>query len=369
MNKLFVFILFLLGIGFVNAQEMGNFYYRFNINQEYRNNILIHNDSSKINDFRFRSSILVGYNGNISILRGNWDISYENRYQQYFKFSDYTRREHLFIFRASIPIHKQNSFYFNEDFRIRNYKNLNHNNYLRNIFSISLKSTIVSKLELFVGYKNWIKNYPNIISPKNYLSHRTFMKLNYQFNRATYLGVKTEFQWHKGFLYPSQTNFNYIGNLSGSRYLIEILGNKIFFKNILVDLTYKFEYDLPSNLNNQSTGNNQGDEEPEDLLVEDPDYDYLKNQAAVSLLYRINAKISFFSFIVLQNKDFNSWLINKKRNTLRSDQFFYSSLILKYKFLPNFRINLYYNYEKRNSNLIKMNYHRNTIGAGLQYNF
>lgn len=369
MNKLFIFTLFFLGLGLIHAQNRGKFYYQLNLNQEYRDNIRIDPDSSKIKDFRFRSSFLIKYNSNLTVPNGNWGASYENRYQQYFKFAGYTRMEHLFNVRISLPVYKQNLFYFYDDFRIRNYKKFKHDNYQRNIFSIYLKSTVASKLELLIGYKNWIKNYPSILNSQNYLSHRPFMKLNFQLNRTTYLGVKTEFQWHKGFLYPSQSNINNIENFSGSRYLVEVFGNKILFKSFLVDLIYKLEYDVPSNLNNQSTGNNQGDEEPEDLLIEDPDYDYLKNQAAVTFLYRIDSKLSFFSFVVLQKKDFNHWRINTTSSTLRSDIFFYSSLILKYKILPDFRINLYYNYEKRNSNLTKMNYFRNTLGVGLQFSF
>ena len=369
-NMFFFLILTLFSVESIQAQvKKGRLYYELNLNQEYRDNIPIYKDSTKINDLRFRSSFLLGYNNSITPLNGYWGASYENRYQQYFKFSDYTRMEHLFNLKTSFPFLKFNSLYFNDLFKIRSYKNLNQNNYSRNIFSVYLKSTVGSNLELFLGYKNWIKNYPNSFNSINYLSHRPFIKLNYQFSMTTFMGIKAEFQWHKGFLYPGQSDKMLTGDLSGSRYLIEAFGNKIFFNKFLVDFTYKIEYDVPNNINNQSTGENQGDEEPEVLLLEDPDYDYLKNQAAASLLYRINSNLSFFSFIVLQKKDFNHWKIEAEGNALRSDLFVYTSLILKYKISTGFRISLNYVYENRNSNLKIMNYFRNTFGLGLQYNF
>ena len=369
MNNLFMLILYLLSFSFLNAQEKRKFYFELSINQDYRNNILTPFDSSKINDFRFRSSFLIGYSANIPSLNSNWDASYENRYQQYFKFLDYTRMEHLLNFHTSLVLNKKRLFYLNDNFRIRDYKNLRQNNYIRNILLFYLESKISSSLKLVVGYKNWIKNYPNIPNPKNYLSHRPFLKINYQLNRTTFLGAKTEFQWHRGILYPSTEYQIYSGDFSGSRYLFELFGNKIFFKNFLVDLTYRFEYDVTNELNYQSTGQNEGDEEPEDLLTEDPDYDYFKNQIAVSFLYKINTKFSFFSFIVLQNKNFNSWIVDNEGDKLRSDLFFYFSTMLKYKISSALRISLNFEHEKRNSNLNKMNYHRNTIGIGIQYNF
>jgi len=370
MNNLFIFlILFLLSIESMHAQVKGQFYYELNVNQEYRDNIPTYSDSSKINDFRFRNSFLIGYYGNLKSLSGSWGASYENRYQQYFKFTDYTRIEHLFNLKTSFPFLRSNTIYFDEAFKIRSYSNLKPNNYLRNIFSVYLKSMVNTKLDLFFGYKNWIKNYPYSFNSINYTSYRPFMKINYQLGRNSFVGFKTEFQWHNGFLYPTQTNPNSVGNFSGSRYLIEVFGNTILLNKFLIDFTYKFEYDVPNEINNQSTGENQGDEEPEDLLIEDPDYDYVKNQTAASLLYRISAKLSLFSFLVLQNKDFINWQINTEGNTLRSDLFFYSSIILKYKIYPDFRVSLNYIYENRNSNLKTMNYFRNTVSVGLQYNF
>lgn len=369
MNKLIIYYFLVFSIASIHAQDNGDFYFSLNVNQDYKDNVFAYHDSSKINDSRFRSSFLVGYNDNISILSGNWGVSYENRYQQYFKLSDYTRMQHILKLSTSLLISNNNSLYFNDNFRARNYKNIKTNNYYRNTFLIYLKSMFTTKIDFFVGYKNRIKNYPNNLVSQNYLSHRPFIKFNYQLNRTTNIGAKTEFQWHNGNLYPNRSNIISKKDFSGSRYLLEILGNKIINNNLFVDVTYRLEYDVPNDINIQSTGDNDSDEEPEDLLIEDPDYDYLKNQLAFSFLYRIDNRMSLFSFIVFQNKAFNNWRIVGTGNTLRSDQFFYSSIMLKYKLLQEFRISVNYNYENRNSNLTKMNYHRNTISFGLQYNF
>jgi hypothetical protein len=368
MKKILI-IIFILSLSDFYAQGKGNFHFGLNLNQDYRDNILLIDDSTRVKDFRFRSSFLFGYDGTIASINGEWGASYENRVQKYFNYNYYTRMEHLFNFHTSIPLNGKTLFYFNNDFKLRNYKNLKKNNYIRNILITYSAYSISPRLKLIFGYKNWIKGYPNILNIQNYLSHRPFLKLIYQLTATAFLGAKTEYQWQKGFLYPKLKSRISRGNLSGERYLVEIFGNTIFRKYFLIDFTYRFEYDVTDNINYQNSDNNGGDEELEDLLLEDPDYNYLKNQAAFSFLYRISPRLSFFSFIVLQKKNFTVWKINTNENTLRSDLLFYSSLFLKYKVLPNLKINLNYEYENRGSNLKKANYHRNTISLGLQYNF
>ena len=361
-----IFFLFLGLLTSNYAQSNSKFYLNIIINQEYRDNIYRLPDSAKIGDYRLLSSIMVGYEfGNYK--DQHFDFHYENRYQRYFHNHKYNRMEHYLNLKGTL-FFGENTLNINNTASLRNYKNNQLENYFRNIINVYYNLHFNTKLTGLAGYKNWIKTYPNDGILQDYLSHRFFIKLNYQVDESTNLGIKTEYQWHKGNLYPYSSLFGSNNNLRGSRYQLELFGNKIFGKNLLIDFVYKFESDQPDEINNQFNGEHQGDEETEDLITEDADFDYMKHQITVSFLYKLLPDLSFFSFNVLQNKNFNHWKVNPT-NDLRRDLLFYSSNIFKYKLWERWYLKIYLNAELINSNFKYADYNLKTIGIGVQFKF
>ena len=363
-------LIFLIFNNNIYAQQDGTFYFSGNINQEFSNNWLRLPDSSSSKDLRLLSSLIIGYNWNDSQLKCNFDLSYENRYLHYLRLNTYRRMEHYFSFNGSINLDTNNILFLYNTFSIRSYNKLQPDNYIRNIFDVYDRINLTQRLHFLIGYKNWTKNYPNNSLLFNYLSHRAFTKVNYYINSSDYAGVKFEYQLHRGNLYPKSSLINLTGDLTGSRYYAELFFNKLWGKNLLTEFVYKFESDQPNNnANNQNQNNYQGDENFEDLLINDADFDYLKNQFNISLLVKLSANFSLFSFNVLQFKNFNNWLINSNNNELRRDILFYNSLMLKYKFTHSLRLNIFFNLENNNSNLDWANYNSYKIGAGIQFEF
>lgn len=364
LKKLIIILLF-LNIN-IMAQQKGSFYFNSNENQEYSNNFLRIPDTSNNNDFRLLSSIILGYEWSNNILDGNFNIFYENRYLYYFRLIKYRRLENYISFNGSVKIDTNNILFLYNIANIRNYEEVNSDNYFRNIFNFYDQMNFFPRLLLLVGYKNWIKDYFNSSYFQNYLSNRMFLGLNYQLNNNDYIGVKFEYQYHSGNLYPVINLNNAIGDLSGSRFYGETYFNKLWGKSIMTDLSYKYESDQSNNSSNiQPQTNYQGDENIEDLLINDVDFDYLKNQLNLSLLINISDKFSLFSFNVVQLKNFNSWVVNTNED-LRKDILYYNSLMLKIKFTNYFRLNVFFNIENNNSNLPSAIYKSNKIGMGFQ---
>lgn len=350
------------------AQQNGEFYFKGNVNQEYSNNFFRFPDSSKNNDFRLLSSLIIGYNWKDDSSGFTMDAAYENRYLRYYKLIKYIRMDHNFLINGSIKIVDNNVLFLNNESRVRNYNDLKQYNYFRNIFSLYDQVKLASKFYLILGYKNWVKNYHNSALFKDYLSHRVFSKLNYNISENNFIGLKFEYQFHKGNLYPLINLINTNNDLSGTRYFFEIYFSKLWGRTLLTDITYKFENDQSNNPSNQGENNFQGDENFEELLIDDADFDYFKNQFNVSFLIKLSDKISLFSFNVLRFKDFNNWLVNPDES-LRKDVLLFNSIILKYKIANRYRINFYYNFENNNSNLPSATYNSNKIGLGLQFYF
>ncbi|MHB1687062.1 MAG: hypothetical protein ACYCVH_06795 [Ignavibacteriaceae bacterium] len=362
-------IIFLIFSNKIKAQQDGAFYFNGNVNQEYSNNFLRLPDTANSNDFRLLSSVIIGYNWNNNSLDGNFDISYENRYLYYFQLKNYRRLEHYFSFDGSVRIDTNNILFLYNITSIRNYEKLKPDNYFRNIFNIYDQMKLMHHLRFLIGYNNWIKNYPNSSLFHNYFSHRAFIKTNYLLNTNDYIGLKLEYQYHRGNLYPVFSLNNTIGDLSGSRYYVEVYLTKLWGRKFITDFSYKFESDQPNNnSNNQGQNNYQSDESIEDLLIDDADFDYLKNQFNVSLLVKISDKLSLFSFNVFQFKNFNSWIVNSNED-LRKDILVYNSLMLKYKLAHSLRLNIFFNLENNNSNLNWAKYNSYKIGIGCQFEF
>lgn len=353
----------------IYAQHEGELYFSGNINQEYSNNWLRLPDSTSSKDGRLLSSIIIGYNLNNILQRWGFDLSYENRYLHYYNLNNYRRMEHYFSINGSINLDTNNILFLYNSFSIRNYDKLKQDNYIRNIVDFYDRINFTHQLHFLIGYKNWIKNYPNSSLLESYLSHRLFTKINYYFNNTDYAGVKLEYQFHRGNLYPGSSLINSTGGLTGSRYYAEIFINKLWGKNLLTEFAYKFESDQPNdNSWNQNQNNFQGDENFEDLLIDDADFDYLKNQFNIMLLVKITEKLSLFSFNVFQFKNFNSWVINTNED-LRRDILFYNSLMMKYKFRSSLSLNLSFNLENNISNLNQAKYNSYKITSGIHFEF
>jgi hypothetical protein len=372
-NFLGDFLLTIVALLFISsslcAQNKNNLILQTNFNMEYKNNVLLPQTNKVQNDFKMRSALLLGYKWFSPNYQKNISLTYENRYQRYLSFNDYTKFEHLFRLTGSYSILPIGRLFINETYKIRDYKYLSTNNYYRNLLTIFAKNKITSKISLYLSYGNWLKSYPNNHLLKTYTSNRFYTKLDYSLNNSTNLGIRVEYQMHKGDLFP----YNYVPNsmdkLSGVRYSVEIMSSTILKNSFLVDFKYRYESDIPNNLNIQNQQEDQGDEELQYLLIEDPDFDYEKNQINLSLVYNINTDFSLFIFNVFQLKNFNHWKINKDENILRKDFLTYSSIFLKYKFYKNFNFTWYYNYEKRISNLNSARSHQSVVGVGIQYKF
>ena len=362
-------LIFLIYNNNIYAQQDRTFYFSGNINQEFSNNWLRLPDSSSSKDARLLSSLIIGYNWNSSPLKCNFDLSYENRYLHYFRLNTYRRMEHYFSFNGSINLDTNNVLFLYNTFSIRSYDKLKPDNYIRNIFDIYDKINLTQRLHFLIGYKNWTKDYPNSSLLFNYHSHRAFTKVNYYFTSSDYAGVKLEYQLHRGNLYPESSLINTAGNLTGSRYYAELFFNRLWGRKFLTEFVYKFESDQPNNnANNQNQNNYQGDENFEDLLINDADFDYLKNQFTISLLVKIAEKLSLFSFNVFQFKNFNSWIINSNED-LRRDILFYNSIMLKYRLMQSLRLNFSFNLENNISNLNQAKYNSYKISVGCQFEF
>lgn len=383
-RKIFLMAFLLICIfanSYLYAQNKKHFYFNFNINQEYKDNIYRNINTTKINSLKFRSSILMGFKFNFNQIETKFNISYENRYQKYFNASQLNRIENYLRIWAQHLTSNKNSIYINNISKLRTYSNDSIFNYFRNIFSIYDRYNLNDKINLFAGLFYWIKNYYNASLLQKYESQRPFIKFIYQISSTTFLGVKTELQWHTGNLYAFYRFKMPYNDLSGLRYSFDVFANKIFSSHFIGNISYKFESDVPSVTNSQfenvnidnnidNINNNfHGDEDTQDLLINDPDFDYIKNQITLSLLYKLNSHFSIYDFNIIQLKSFNNWFLTKVSDKTRNDVFVYSSFILKYMFNHSLKFSFYFNLENKSSNLPIFKYHRNTIGVGIHYKF
>lgn len=361
--------LLILAASLLHGQNKPSFFY-FNLNaaQEYHSNLYRLPDSLKKADYRFNSFIRIGCQKNWPKAKRFVNIYYENRLRRYFTYQTYSRMAHILFAHGYFPLWSLTRLIINERFRYRDYNHSSRINSLRNVFSFYWQTAIWEKLQLNSGYRHWLKRYPNTTAYQDYMSHRLFFNIYYSLNKKSKLGLRNEVNWHNGNLYPYGAPKKPGTNLHGVRYTAELSGNRIFAGKYFIDLRYRFEWDRPQDIEVQNTGEYSGDENTEDLLAEDSDFDYVKHQLSVSLLYKTTARLSFFGFAVLQSKQFRHWRITEN-GPLRGDMFGYLSFTARYKLHKNLFAELYFNLENNHSNLSYYQYSRKITGAGLRYKF
>jgi len=350
------------------GQNKSSFYFNLTATEEYHSNLYRLPDSLKKADYRFNSFSRFGYEKTWPAMKKNLNIYYENRFCHYNKYQTYDRMSHILYGRGYLPVWTLGKLVVNERLRLRDYSKSRNINSLRNIFSVYLQTDVTDSLLINSGYRHWLKRYPNNSEYEDYFSNRLFFNLYYSLTKQSKIGLRNEFSWHTGNLYPYGVPKKPETNLDGFRYILEFSYNRILGEKYLLDLRYSFEWDNPQEIDNEQTGEHFGDENTEDLLAEDSDFDYIKHQFSASLLYKIVHRLSFFGLAVLQTKKFQHWRIDESR-PLRSDVFGYLSLTVKYQLLENLSAEFYYNLENNQSNHYYYQYSRQITGSGLRYKF
>ncbi|MFH2025504.1 MAG: hypothetical protein ABIK30_06720, partial [bacterium] len=249
------------------------------------------------------------------------------------------------------------------------YSNSEPLNYYRNILTAYLRQTLFNDWQVSTGYRHWLKQYPNSITIKDYSSNRLFLTATYELDTKTRIGLKNEFSWHRGNLYPFNVSNDETLNPIGTRYSVELFGRSIIQKKYFIDLRYTFETDRPEDFENDEEGEHSGDEDTEDILAEDSDFDYTKHQVSSSVLFKASNRLSLFGFGVIQSKHFRHWLLVEGENEHRRDLLFYLSLNAKFNFLKNLSLDFNYNLENNQSNLSSFQYSTSVVGIGLRYRF
>ncbi len=332
---------------------------------EYRDNITRFPDSLKLDDFRANIFVTAGYDNRL-FKRGHWGLLYEFQHHQYFENQEYSRQDHLLRVFFRHPLTENLKIYCSDEYRLRSYTSLNAFNYQRNIFNIYLTMAAPYVQQLAIGYQNWTKSYPNSPDFRNYTSNRIYIKSRQSLNRKTFLGIKLELQMHRGNLYPLSTAPAQILNVSGNRLVMDTIFDRLLNPKFLATFSYRFEGDVASQPNFQQAGEYIGDENSEELLAEDSDFGYLKNQFALSFVLKPVTRISLLTFYVVQFKHFSYWRIYQD-GPKRRDRMVFLSNVLKFNLSKNLGLELQYNYENNQTNLGFYKFKMNSLLAGIYF--
>ena len=111
-----------------------------------------------------------------------------------------------------------------------------------------------------------------------------------------------------------------------------------------------------------------GDENMEDLLAEDSDFGYLKNQCALSALFKLNSRVSILGFYLAFKKNFKYWYVEPGK-AKRLDRLIFISHILRINLYKNVSFEIQHNYEDNHTNLKFYEYEMNSISAGLSIQY
>ena len=333
------------------------------LNQEYRSNINRMPDSTKLSDFRTNFYFIGNFQRRV-LEMGTGRFSYELRYHGYKIHHNFDRNDHILRAFLRYPILQKATLHASNELHFRFYPIRSIYNYRRNIFDMYISAPLSAARNISVGYYNWIKSYPKSSNYQTYLSHRFYLRTTNHFSPTTILSGKFEIQHHRGNLYPGSTVSDQKLNLSGYRYVLNIVLDKIFTRNFLTSLSYRIENDRPSQVNFNEIGEHIGDENSEELLTEDADFGYFKNQLSLSTLSRLNPSISFMTFYLIQFKKFSYWRISTNGPN-RADHLLFLSNILKLKVYRQFGMEIRYNFEVNFSNISKYSYKMHVITAGI----
>ena len=101
-------------------------------------------------------------------------------------------------------------------------------------------------------------------------------------------------------------------------------------------------------------------------MAEDSDFGYLKNQGAVSALFKLNSRISIMAFNLAYNKNFEYWRL-KPDGPMRHDRLIFLSHILRINLYKSITLELQHIYENNETNVNFYEYHFNSYAAGLAF--
>jgi len=169
-------------------------------------------------------------------------------------------------------------------------------------------------------------------------------------------------------LYPGSSVDSLSRDLDGRRYVFLAAIDKMLWTKLFANISYRFENDLPSNGEISQTGEHIGDENNEDWLTEDSDLGYLKNQFSLSMLYKLNSRVSIMAFYLMYNKNFQYWYVTP-RGAKRFDRLFFISHILKINLYKGTALLWQHNFENNRTNLKSYHYRTNSFSAGLSVQF
>jgi len=332
--------------------------------QEYRSNFIRLPDSLKLSDHR--TNLFLNAEHQQKIWRnGKLGLIYELRYHNYDDYHGYNRHDHLGNIKFQNPIKGDLKLHVSDEFRAR-FSATERYSYYRNIFDVYINLPLTVKDRANIGFQNWMKIYPHTSDFKKYLSNRIYSKLNLQLTRTVKLGIKVEFHLHEGNLYPGSSTPNLSLDLDGNRYVFQGAIDKMFSRKIFTSFIYRFEKDIPADMDYEAKGEHIGDENDEELLAEDSDFGYLKNQGAVSALFKLNSHVSIMAFYLVYYKNFEYWHLEPDGPT-RHDRLIFLSHILRINLYKSITLELQHIYENNETKVNFYEYHFNSYAAGLAF--
>jgi len=336
------------------------------ITREYRSNFFRLPDPLKVDDNRTNLFLNADYQQKVWN-NARLEFVYELRYHNYDEYHHYDRHDHLGQIKFQKPIKGNFKLHLSNEFRSR-FSSTRRYSYFRNIFDVYVNLPITLNDRAYVGFQNWNKTYPKTSEFNRYISNRLYSKFNLQLTRMTRLGLKLEFQFHEGDLYPGSTTPTLEYELAGERYVFQANVDNMFNRKLFTSFVYRFENDMAGEIENKLTGEHLEDENTEDLLAEDSDFGYLKNQGSLSALFKLNSRISVMVFYLVYQKNFRYWYI-EPNGSRRRDRLIFLSHILKINLFKSIALEIQHNSEDNHTNLKFYEYTMNSVSAGLSVQY
>lgn len=300
--------------------------------------------------------------------QGKLSLSYELRHYRYTEYKDFTRYDHSGRSVFQTMLGSQVKLTASDEIRWRSHPIAERFNYRRIVFNIYARKNFGALYTMTLGYQNWIKSYPRNAALRNYQSHRVFVTISRDFSPNTNISGRLEYQEHRGNLYPGSTAPEQSLRVSGDRLVLNLGLDKIFGRKLIANFVYRVELDRADDFKMQQNGEHSDDEDTEEFLSDDSDFGYLKNQAALSAVLKMNARFSLVIFDLLYDKRFQYWQITPA-GPLRHDRLIFLSHTLKIRLSDRFSFDIRQNYEHNLTNLDFYKYKINSAALGLSFAF
>ncbi|MCA9735279.1 hypothetical protein KC799_24290 [candidate division KSB1 bacterium] len=359
-------VILLLSTASLHAQEKSQFSFFGKISQEYRTNFLRLHDTTQVDDYRTNLFFSVENRRKIG-KNSRLNLYYELRHHRYDEFLEYNRHDHLGNIKFQTPFGEKWLFAFSNELRLRKASTVTYS-YLRNIANFYTVLNVDQQSRAYFGIQHWSKDYFETPSYQHYSSVRLYTKLHIQLAKTANLGIHAEYNNHKGNLYPGSRGPDLNLELDGQRFIFITRLDKIFAPRLFTTFAYRFENDFPMEVENKLTGQRYNDETYDELLAEDSDFGYFKNQYSISSLIKVSSRLSLLVFYNIYNKEFKFWRI-EEGGPVRKDQLIFLSHLLKIKINKKWTFELQHNFEDNRTNLEIFKYKMNTVSAGLSVQF